>query len=668
MKFCTECYATAAEDAAVCPVAECHGALRREPLLECVIDGRYAPEAVHRAGGMGVLLRARHLHLGTVFAIKVLDLQQLGKKVSLEITQRFRNEATLVARLRHPNIVEVSDYGTAPDGRTYIVMEFLEGRDLDHELEEGGPFSPRRILDVMRPVCEALAWTHRHNVVHRDIKPANIMLARIGGEECVKLLDFGVAKMMEPVGTGSTPITMVVGTPEYMAPEQIQPWNAPLAPPTDIYALGVTVFEMVAGETPFRHTTLAHIIQAKMRCAFVPLAERRPGRGWEALDEVVRQAVSVDPADRQQTALVFLDDVERALTAVSGEALSASGSRIRAPAVPVPKRRDAALSATMPVVHDLLTRDVRVSGCGFCRSEIPAGAMFCPYCGGKLPDAAEDTFIGALIDGTYRLDERVRPEQEPMAYRATNVRLDQVVEVKLTVTGGDESGARARLVRQEARLGAQLDHPGLAATLDGGFDGALGACYVVTEWLDGPAVAERIRGDDRLPIPLIRSWLLAMLDTLDYLHCRNTVYGALHPENVVVIQRGVDETPVLLDLHAARGGAELSRMLTLGRLGAPHYMAPEQIWSPDGGTHRIDVYAAGAMAYLLLTGEAPYSRLGAREAMARMRAGRLTSPRRLAPDRVSDGWEAVVLRAMAHSPADRYDSANEMAAEVRRAV
>ncbi len=668
MKFCTECYKTVSEEALVCSVPGCDGTLRCEPLLECVLDGRYAPEAVHAAGGMGVLLRARHLHLEALFAIKVLDFQQIGEEAGSRLAQRFRSEATLVARLRHPNIVEVSDFGTSPDGRTYIVMEFLEGRDLDEEIAEGGQLSPRRILEVMRPVCEALAWTHRHNVVHRDIKPANIMLARLGGEECVKLLDFGVAKMMEPVSSEQAPITMVVGTPEYMAPEQIQPWAAPMGPMTDIYALGITVFEMVAGETPFRHRSLAHIIQSKMRCRFVPLAERRPGSGWESVDQVLRRALSVSPDDRQQSALLFLEELEAALEEVTGEAISKSGSRLAVPPIPVRTKTEEGLSATLPVVHDLLTGEGEGERCSYCLSPRPGDAQFCPFCGSKYPKQGTDPFVGALVDGTYRLEERLRPDQEPMAYRATNVRLDQLVEVKLTVTSCGGSSSLAGRVREEARLGVQLNHRGLAATLDGGYDASMGTCFVVTEWLEGSDLTREV-SDNGVPARVdVRRWVLSILDTIGFLHSQEIAYKALQPGNLVLIQRGELLEPVLLDLHAARGGADFSRMLTIGRLGAPHFMAPEQIWSPDRLDMRSDIYGVGALTYFCLTGHAPYSGLGARDALARMRAGRLLSPRKLAPARVSEQWEALVLRAMSHRPEDRFESSDEMAAEVRDAL
>ena len=668
MKFCTECYETVGEDAVVCPVSDCQGTLRCEPLLECVLDGRYAPEAVHAAGGMGVLLRARHLHLEALFAIKVLDFQQIGEEAGSRMAQRFHSEATLVARLRHPNIVEVSDFGTSPDGRTYIVMEFLEGLDLDQEIAEGGHLSPRRVLEVMRPVCEALGWTHRHNVVHRDIKPANIMLAHIGGEECVKLLDFGVAKMMEPVSSDQAPITMVVGTPEYMAPEQIQPWAAPMGPTTDVYALGVTVFEMIAGETPFRHRSLAHIIQSKMRCRFVPLADRRPGSGWEAVDAVIRRALSVSPDDRQQSALLFLEELEAAFGEVSGEAMTKSGARLAVPPVSVRTKTEEGLSATLPVVHDLLTGEGEGARCNYCLSPRPGDAQFCPFCGSKYPKQESDPFVGVLVDGTYRLEERLRPDQEPMAYRAMNVRLEQLVEVKLTVTSCGGSSAHAARVREEARLGVQLNHQGLAATLDGGYDASMGACFVVTEWLDGPELTSEVSENGVPARDDLRRWILSLLDTLSFLHSQEIVYKALQPGNLVLLRRSSQREPVLLDLHAARGGADFSRMLTIGRLGAPHFMAPEQIWSPDRHDLRSDIYGVGALTYFCLTGQAPYSGLGARDALARMRAGRLPSPRKLAPARVSEDWEALVLRAMSHRMEDRFLSSGDMATEVRNAL
>jgi serine/threonine protein kinase len=678
MKFCTECYTTTRDVAMVCPVLGCHGTLRHEPLLESLIDGRYTPEAVHCAGGMGVLFRARHIHLNTLFAIKVLDFQRIGEQNAAAATDRFRQEATLVARLRHPNIVEVSDFGTTPDGRTFIVMEFLEGHDLDFEIVERGPLSPARISEVIRPVCEALAWTHRHSVVHRDIKPANIMLSRIGGEEQVKLLDFGVAKMMEPASSpDQAPVTMVVGTPEYMAPEQIRPWAATMGAATDVYALAVTVYEMATCETPFRHHSLAHIIQSKMACRFTPLAQRRPGEGWEAVDLVVRQAISIEPEDRQGSALLFLEELEVALSEVRTEVeapattSSSSSPYIDLPGLSTPSNlsQTSGLSDTMPSFEQLIEGSVELRVCPACAASLPEGALFCPYCGSGTPVTPSDPFLGAVVDDTYRLDKRVRRHQEPIGYRAVNLRLDQEVEIRLTATGCDGSSGLAERIREEARLGGRLAHSGLTATLDGGFDPALGVAYVVTEWLEGPTLSEALAQEKPPGLERLRRWLLALLDTLSFLHSRGLVYQALQPDTIKLVRRGgSEEMPVLVDLHCARGGSDFSRMLTLGRLGAPHFMSPEQLWFPERIDQRTDLYGVGALAYLCLTGQPPFAGDDAREVLARMRAGRLVSPRLKSPDRVSPSWEALVLRAMAHNPDERFASVEEMVAEVGHAM
>jgi hypothetical protein len=234
----------------------------------------YAIETLIGRGGMGAVYRARQRSLDRRVAIKLLPFE-LG--VREDFAERFRREAEALARLNHPGIVAVHDFGQADDGHYFIVMEYVEGTDLAARLQESGPLAPEEALAVVRQVCDALEYAHARGVVHRDIKPGNILL---DAEGRVKVTDFGLAQLAgdEP-RTALTVTGALLGTPEYVAPEQAQA-GAVVDARADIFSVGVMLYELLTGQLP--------------RGVFRRLPER-------ALDRVVTRALQSDPALRYAT-------------------------------------------------------------------------------------------------------------------------------------------------------------------------------------------------------------------------------------------------------------------------------------------------------------------------------------------------------------------------------
>jgi hypothetical protein len=239
----------------------------------------YAIEALIGRGGMGAVYRARQRSLDRRVAIKLLPFE-LG--VREDFAERFRHEAEALARLNHPGIVAVHDFGQADDGHYFIVMEYVAGTDLAARLRESGPLQTDEALAVVRQVCDALEYAHARGVVHRDIKPGNILL---DAEGRVKVTDFGLAQLAgdEP-RTARTVTGALLGTPEYVAPEQAQA-GAVVDARADIFSVGVMLYELLTGQLP--------------RGVFRPLAQAVPqARG---LDRVVQRALQSDPARRYAT-------------------------------------------------------------------------------------------------------------------------------------------------------------------------------------------------------------------------------------------------------------------------------------------------------------------------------------------------------------------------------
>jgi serine/threonine-protein kinase len=212
--------------------------------------GDYVVERLIAHGGCGHVYAAEHTVLGRRAALKVLrrDLSSAQDAVA-----RFVREARAVNAIRHPNIVDIYEFGRLPDGRPYHVMELLDGDELESILRHDGPFSPARALEVLRPVCSAVEAAHAMGVIHRDLKASNIMLGTRDGQPRVTLLDFGIAKLIDRSAIGvttSTPIGQHIGTPYAMAPEQIR--GTAVDARTDVYAMGVLLFQLLTGRVPFQ--------------------------------------------------------------------------------------------------------------------------------------------------------------------------------------------------------------------------------------------------------------------------------------------------------------------------------------------------------------------------------------------------------------------------------
>ncbi len=230
-------------------------------------------------GASSVVFEGEHVDLGRRVAIKVLDADHT---CSRDFAARFRREARALSRLHHPGLVRVFDFGQAPDGRLFCVMELLEGKTLREELCEGQPIDWRRALRIVRRACLALAVAHRHELVHRDIKPENLFIA---SDDTVKLIDFGLARTVKELGDprrdaeGEADLGAMTlfGTPEYMAPEQIA--GGRVDHRADIYALGCVLYELLTGRLPFVESSSVRVLDAKLKGSPESVRDRAPNRG-----------------------------------------------------------------------------------------------------------------------------------------------------------------------------------------------------------------------------------------------------------------------------------------------------------------------------------------------------------------------------------------------------
>ena len=282
------------------------GRVEHGELTGAVLDGRYRVIEPVAEGAMGVVYRAERVKLGRIVAIKVLHDVLPGE---LSARKRFEIEAMAMAKLEHPHCASVLDVGTYDD-RPYVVMDFVSGKNLKDLVSEG-PQPAARAVELVRQVLSGLAHAHELGIIHRDIKPANIVLSqKVGLGDHVKILDFGLARLHD---TGQNLTTgIVVGTPAYMAPEQIR--GVVLDHRVDIYACGILLFELLTGHKPFHSENDDPIEVCKMHLSSpVPrLVDLRPGVDFGALEAVAAKALSKDADDRYDDAQAFVAALDAA--------------------------------------------------------------------------------------------------------------------------------------------------------------------------------------------------------------------------------------------------------------------------------------------------------------------------------------------------------------------
>jgi serine/threonine-protein kinase len=285
-----------------------------------VLDGRYKIEAVLGQGGMGMVFRATQTSIHRPVAVKTLSP---GLAATSQFFERFRREAEIASRLRHPNVITIYDFGRAQDGTCYYVMELLEGESLRELVKRDGPMSLRRAVNVIEQACRGLAHAHEQGAVHRDIKPHNLMLQQLDGRDFVKVLDFGLVKAVEQDEEQQLTSTgQVLGTPQYMPPEQAG--GEDVDHRSDLYSMGAVFYFCLTGTSPYGANTVRKALTAVLTQPLPTVASKRQGAPVpRAVEEFFQKALAREQEDRFQSAQEFLDAMLDAVEDLSPEELDA---------------------------------------------------------------------------------------------------------------------------------------------------------------------------------------------------------------------------------------------------------------------------------------------------------------------------------------------------------
>src|SRR5438552_17925801 len=318
MKICPACGKEYPNTMTICSVDAAVLQNSSDPLLGQTLAGKYLVEKLIERGGMGAVYQGKHVLIDKTVAIKVL---RPALAVDDGVVARFSREAKAASRISHPHAVSVTDFGESENGIVFLVMEYLEGRTLKEIIRSEGAMPLTRVVEIIRQVTGALDAAHGQGVVHRDLKSDNIMVSQTNGSDWAKVLDFGIAKIQQPASVKDADLTapnLVIGTPQYMSPEQCSQTQPPDAR-SDIYSLGVIIYEMLAGRVPFTGESATMIMMQHVQDPPPSVLATRPDLP-RAVDGVITRALAKIPADRFQTT----GELFAALSTAAGEDVSAA--------------------------------------------------------------------------------------------------------------------------------------------------------------------------------------------------------------------------------------------------------------------------------------------------------------------------------------------------------
>jgi serine/threonine-protein kinase len=674
------------------------------PLIGRVLQGRFQVASFICEGGMAQVFCGIQDEEPRHVAIKVMHPELADDH---ELVQRFLREAHIASRLSHPNIVRIVSIGEDKE-LLFIVMELLYGDDLSARVKQKGSFTEARSVEIMADVFGALQFAHERGVLHRDIKPENVMLCRDPSSperEVVKVLDFGIAKILDQTDSVSLPdeaptgfrsvLTRVggwVGTPGYMSPEQGSAEK--LDHRSDLYSAGCLLYELLTGRLPFEGQTALQIIARHVREA--PPAPSTFAPVHPDLERLVMRLLAKKPQDRPSTAR----DVADELLLLLGELEAPSSQRWQyydsnslayaaappepapRPSVPPPSREApksaAGVDSTLrSAVEDQANlRQLRRT----LHMDVPNVQKAVEAATRPAPARPVHPLVGRVLGGSFQVSSLMREGSVSQIFAGLSNQEPQHVAIKIL---NPEHARDAEVVRRfirEGQAAMRLTHPNIVRTVFASED--QGIPFFVMELLFGDDLSARIKQRGAYSQDASVAIAVQLCKALEHAHQMGIVHRDIKPENIMVCRQPSDparEVVKVLDfgtakIFDAKSGAALpsentsvrSQLTRVGALvGSPMYMSPEQ-GRAEPVDARSDLYSVGVVLYELLCGRTPFQ--GETPLQIVARHVHETPPPLSSLASVPRELERIVMRCLEKSPANRPQSAIELAALLETAL
>ncbi len=494
-------------------------------------------------GGMGAVYRARHVYLDEERAIKVISARHATDR---DFVERFIREAKILTRLRHPNLVQFHEFGTLGEDTFFMVMELIRGQSALERIRIQGKIP---VGEAIKTICEAAAGlesAHQKGIIHRDISPDNLMIVSSeGAGEITKVLDFGIAKPLFESTQQFTTSNMFIGKPEYCSPEQCGSLreDETIDGRSDIYSLGITLYQMLSGKLPFHSKTGPGYLAKHLNEMPKPVSTILPeGVISKELDRVILKAISKKREDRQSS---------------------------------------------------MAQLSIELQQC--TETEIPHTDRIQP----DLPASFLGLHPGEMFAHRYLIEKKIGQGGMGKVYKAVDKILEIPVALKI-IEGFIETKSIERLKR-EVIVARKVAHANACRIYDMGESN--GIHYVSMEFLEGVTLAERLSKDGRFKvnqgIPIMKQVLLALQEA----HRVGVVHRDLKPENIMVDSHNRAH---IMDFGISIS-ADSGRLTQTGAMiGTPYYMAPEQ-FEGGNIDHRADIYAIGVILFQMFTGRVPFN-------------------------------------------------------------
>lgn len=555
-------------------------------------------------GGMGTVYRARHVYLDEERAIKVIHSRLEGDK---DIAERFIREARILSKLRHPNLVQIHEFGTLDEEDFFMVLEMLRGESVLHRLRRMGTIPIAEAIRIVREAATGLQLAHQRGILHRDISPDNLLLVKDDtGREITKVIDFGIAKPLVEGSQAFTRTNTFLGKPEYCSPEQcgVLEEGQLIDHRSDIYSLGITFYHMITGKLPFYSPTPQGYFVKHVTDAPKPASSYfATGEFSASLDRVILKALAKKREERYSTMAEFASELD-----------------------------------AVQVVEQSATAE---------------------YSTTLEPRSIPGLRSGEIFARRYLIEAKIGEGGMGAVYKAQDQMLKVPVALKI-MTGIVNDVRTLERFKREVILARRVAHPNVCRIYD--FGESDNTNYVSMQFVEGRSLAEILKKEGTMPPDRGVEIIKQLLRALEEAHRVGVIHRDLKPQNIMVDNSG---SAFIMDFGISIS-ADANRVTQTGALiGTPYYMAPEQF--EDRMTdHRADIYSVGVIMYEVFTGKLPFE---ATTPMAVIMAH--LKSEFLKPSEVVPGFPApledVIQKALEKDVSMRYQNAHELLRDLESA-